>query len=93
MLFSVAQSFRGANYVATESTYLFLKDGTARSAVPGPAPADFDLAADREKNPRLWGKWKKSGGRYQVKFADRDFQTPSPQVERLPGKKGQHLDK
>jgi hypothetical protein len=93
VLFSVEQSYRGTNYVATEYTYLLLKDASVRSAVPGPAPSDFDLVADRARNPTLWGKWKKSGGSYQVKFANRAFETPSPQVERLPGKKGQRLDK
>lgn len=92
VLYSVEQSYRGTNYVATEYTYLLLKDGSARSGVPGPAPADFDLVADRARNPRLWGQWKKSAETYQVRFAGRDFTTPSPQVARLPGKKGQRLD-
>jgi hypothetical protein len=93
VLFSVEQSYRGMNYVATEYTYLLLRDGSARLGVPGSAPANFDLTADRAQNPRLWGKWKKSGGEYQVKFSNRDFETPSPQIERLPGKKGLRLDK
>lgn len=92
VLYSVEQSYRGTNYVATDNIYLLLKDGSARSGVPGPAPADFDAAADRARNPALWGRWRQSGSSYQVKFGTRDFTTPSPQVARLPGKKGQRLE-
>jgi hypothetical protein len=93
VLYSVEQSYRGANYVATDHTFLLLKDGSARSDVPGAAPADFDLAADRAQNPRRWGQWRKVGGEYQIKIGNGGFTTPSPQVARLPGRKGQRLDK
>jgi len=75
----------------TEHTRLLLKHGTARRDVPGAAPADFDLQADRAANAQDWGQLKRSGGKIQLDFAD-GFETPEGQMLRVAGKKVERLE-
>lgn len=93
VVYAVEEHYVGMNYVADESTYLLLKDGSARDGLPREAPADFDLAADRRQNPKRWGRWRKSNGQYLFQFGNGAFSAPRRQAERLPGEKGQRIDK
>lgn len=73
-----------------EWTYLLLKDGRVRKGLPRQPPDLFDVEADRQEEPGRWGRWRRSGGKVQVRF-EAEFATPPGQLWRHPGKPGMRL--
>ncbi len=49
--------------------YLLLMDGTVYQGLPVP-PEDMDVAASKKNESKSWGRWRKSGGNYEVAWAD-----------------------
>jgi len=85
--------YEGVQYTLFENALLLLKDGTARYGVPSVGPRDFDVAADRETSPGLWGKWQKQGNRYLLHFeADKGFVVPDNEEIHGPSPAGQVLN-
>ncbi len=71
------QGYYGTQFTLFEKSYLVLKDGTVRKGLPEVGPGDFDLAADRAAEPKLWGQWQKAGKSYAFRFpGDSKFTTP-----------------
>lgn len=91
VLYSWNQVYGAYGLEYREWTYLLLKDGTVRRGVPGPAPADFNLKADRAANAGDWGRWRRAGGKIEVDFGD-GFETPGGQMTRHPGRTDEKLD-
>ena len=77
------QGYYGTQFTLFEKSYLVLKDGSVRNGLPEAGPGDFDLAADRAAEPKLWGQWQKTGKSYAFRFpGDSQFTTPeNDQVE------------
>ncbi len=93
VLYSWEDYYQGMTYKVREEAFLIMKDRSVREGIPSAAPADFDVAADRQKNPKQWGKWTKRGGEYEVSIGGAKAYVPPNQTERRAGKKGQRLDK
>jgi hypothetical protein len=54
-----------------ESTYLLLRDGSAYEDLRCP-PDQLDVLASRKREPLNWGRWRKSGDRYELQFPKAD---------------------
>ncbi len=93
VLYSWEDGYSGMNYVVNAEAYILLNDRTVRRDIPSAAPADFDLDSDRRTNAANWGTWKKRGGSYVLKFGTGKEFEPPHQTTRLPGKKGERLDR
>ena len=93
ILFSWEQVYEITGLQLHENAYLLLKDGSYRNAVPQESLDDFDVAADRERNARRWGTWRREAGKYQL--AERGaahFHTPDHQTVQLPARLGETLE-
>ncbi|MBC8137772.1 MAG: hypothetical protein H8F28_17975 [Fibrella sp.] len=91
-LYSMGASGMGTN--VTDEAYLVLKDGTVHKGLPAP-PDMLDVRESRQKEPKAWGRWRQSGGTYQVSFGgspykklDAERVIPAKPGERLAGRFG-----
>jgi hypothetical protein len=73
--------------------YLLLKDGTIYRNVLGP-PKDMDIERSRQVEPKMWGRWQKSGTSIIVQWNDGERETwenhwyiarPAKKTDRLKG--------
>ncbi len=90
---SFYEGYQGLQFTVIETAYLVLKDGTVRHGLPDVGPSGFDIAADRAKFPKRWGRWQKSGGAYTFQFpGDNSFTSPRGAQVRGPARAGLTLD-
>ena len=78
-----------------ERTYLLLNDGSAYENLRCP-PDQLDVLTSRKREPLSWGRWRLSGGRYELQFPKQDgsmgaWNAPSMTTITRPGAKGQRL--
>jgi hypothetical protein len=73
--------------------YLLLKDGTIYKRLTAP-PADLDVSESRQAEPKMWGRWEKSGTSIIVQWNDGKRETwkdqwyiarPAKKTDRLKG--------
>jgi hypothetical protein len=89
IVYSWEQVYQIGGLQMFEKTYLLLKDGAVREGLP--TDRDFDVAASRRGEARLWGRWRKEGGVYLLSFGGGAFQKPPGELVRLPGRPGERL--
>lgn len=70
---------------------LFLKDGTYWDGMNVP-PADLDIAASRQGEPRRWGRWKRVGKKFQLQDEKGKWDDPEAMQESKPGVSGEKLN-
>jgi hypothetical protein len=70
---------------------LFLKDGTYWDGMNIP-PADLDIAASRQGEPRRWGHWKRVGNKFQLQDEKGKWDDPKEMQEAKPGASGEKLN-
>jgi hypothetical protein len=71
--------------------YLLLKDGTFRDGLPPAAFEDVDVAAARRGEPKLWGRWTRSGNRYHLTWPDKSSLDLDNGAVREPARAGEKL--
>jgi hypothetical protein len=59
----------GGSLSMTYTPYLLLKDGTIYKRLTAP-PADLDVEKSRQEEPRMWGRWEKTGTSIIVQWND-----------------------
>ncbi len=91
VLYSWQQVYRVTGLKMEEDSWLLLKDGSYRP-VPTVPLEGFDAARDKAQNPKLWGRWRKSGSGYQLASAESSsFRSPPHQTVRQPARDGERL--
>jgi hypothetical protein len=83
----------GGTVSMSYTPYLLLKDGTIYRKLTAP-PADLDVAKSRQAEPKMWGRWEKSGKSIIVQWNDGKRETwndqwyvtrPANKTDRLKG--------
>jgi hypothetical protein len=78
----------------TYEPYLLLKDGTIYRNLQAP-PQDLDIGKSRQAEPKMWGRWQKSGNSIMVQWEDGKRETwekdwhvarPARKTDRLQGR-------
>ncbi len=96
VLYELDQVYTIGGLQLYEKSYLLLQDGSAYEDLRCP-PDELDVAASRRFEPKAWGRWRKSGDKYELQFPGDDgrpgdWSVPSMATMGLPGVKGQRLD-
>ncbi len=67
-----------------DRTYVLFKDGTCTYAIKNLDPAS------RAANPKMWGRWRKRGKKYEIELGGETFVPPGWEI-RAPARRGERL--
>jgi hypothetical protein len=72
-------------------SYLFLKNGDVFKKLRG-SPYELDVAESKSSQAKHWGKWKKRGGKINIKWSNGKESSWKKWHETIPAKKGETLN-
>jgi hypothetical protein len=85
VLYSWWQTYDMSGMQISDRTYVLFKDGTCTFAIE-----DLDPATSRAANPKMWGRWRKRGNKYEIELEGEKFVPPGWEI-REPARRGERL--
>jgi hypothetical protein len=95
VLYQLEQIYGIGGLELRETSYLLLRDGSAYEDLRCP-PDQLDVLTSRKREPLQWGRWRKSGNKYELQMPDQDgklgaWKAPSMATLASPANKGERL--